>query len=298
MALPQTVLGKRSRGADDALEERGLETNNSQRQSSRKKEKVTTTRFSGTAGPTNRTPAVRTQTAKNRKSKALRCGAGRLAALSAQEVSGRSPQGPSVQQVSAGTIAQEKLPRIEGSVEGEMLYAIDSTVPRKETGCYIEESKPEEAPSTLFYIPRQPDLRHKALLEATSDDWARGTIRVLKCRLCPHAGFSNWGLFTRHCDTMEAHPASFSFCDHCGDFFARSDSLERHYKSHPAECRDVSPVMAEIKRRETTRVHREFEERLHRCLKSDEEVGRPFAQIIRAMYPNSSKRGSRQQNRL
>jgi len=45
------------------------------------------------------------------------------------------------------------------------------------------------------------------------------------------------------------------------------------------------------------RLRREFEERLDRCLKSNEEIGRPFARIIREMYPNSSKRGSRQQNR-
>ncbi|KAH9960862.1 hypothetical protein BC827DRAFT_1155603 [Russula dissimulans] len=253
MALPQTALGKCSRGADYALEERGLETNNSQRQSPRKKKKVKTaaiTRVSGTAGSTNRTPGARTQTNKNRKSKALRCGAGRFASLSAQEVSGRSLQGTSVQQVSTGTTAQEQLPRIEGSVEGEMRYPIDSTVPRKETVCYIEESKPEEAPSTPFCIPRQPDPRHKALLEATSNDRARRTTRVLKFRLCPHAGFSNWGLFTCHCDTMEANPASISFCDHCGDLLARSDSLERYYKIHPAECRDVAPVMAETKRRQ------------------------------------------------
>jgi len=96
---------------------------------------------------------------------------------------------------------------------------------------------------------------------------------------------------------MEAHPASISFCDHCGDFFARRDSLKRHYKSRPIECRDVTPAVAETKRRETVRVHGEFEERLDRCLKSNEEIGRPFARIIREMYPNSSKRGSRQQNR-
>jgi len=70
-----------------------------------------------------------------------------------------------------------------------------------------------------------------------------------------------------------------------------SDSLKRQHKSHPAECRVVTPVMVmvEAKRRETERVHEGFEERLGRCLKSNKEVGRPFAKIIKETYPNSSE---------
>jgi hypothetical protein len=38
-----------------------------------------------------------------------------------------------------------------------------------------------------------------------------------------------------------------------------------------------------------------FMEKLERCLKTNEEIGTPFAQIInlKKMYPGSSRRGSR-----
>ncbi|KAH9985186.1 hypothetical protein BJV74DRAFT_847286 [Russula compacta] len=97
---------------------------------------------------------------------------------------------------------------------------------------------------------------------------------------------------------MEAHPLKISFCDHCGDFFARRDSLERHCKNRPPECLEVGLEKAEAKRRETETVHREFQARLESCLKTGGEIGMPFSQIIKKMYPKSSKRGSRQQSRL
>jgi hypothetical protein len=198
-----------------------------------------------------------------------------------------------------GAIAQEELPWVEGSTEGTKGYHIDSTVQQEDkTVCVAEDSRAEEAQSsTLLNIPSL-EPRHRALLDATSDDWARGTGPVIKCRLCPDADFSKWEGFKRHCNAMEAHPVEISFCGHCGDFFARNDSLNRHYQKQPLECRNASLVTAETKRRETERVHREFEERLERCLETDEEIGRPFAQIIKEMYPNSAKRGSRQQSRL
>ncbi|KAH9959462.1 hypothetical protein BC827DRAFT_1213847, partial [Russula dissimulans] len=64
---------------------------------------------------------------------------------------------------------------------------------------------------------------------------------------------------------MEAHPEKISFCKYCGDFFARIDSLSRHHHSRPQECHNVSPAKAEMKRRETERVHAECEARLERC---------------------------------
>ncbi|KAH9956447.1 hypothetical protein BC827DRAFT_1378610 [Russula dissimulans] len=155
-----------------------------------------------------------------------------------------------------------------------------------------------EKSSTPFYIPRSVDTRHRDLLDTTSDDWARGTVRVLKCRLCPGAGFSNWEIFRRHCNTVEAHRDKISFCEYCGDLFACSDSLTRYYDSRPQECRNVSPAKVETERRETERVHAACEERLERCLKTNEDIGKAFAQIIKEMYPESSKTGSRQQNRL
>jgi hypothetical protein len=87
-----------------------------------------------------------------------------------------------------------------------------------------------------------------------------------------------------------------SFCGYCGDFFARADSLARYCRNRPPECLGVTPDEALTKRRETERVHVKFQEKLERYLRTNEEIGSPFAQ---EMYPgSSSKRGSRQQSRL
>ncbi|KAF8497385.1 hypothetical protein F5888DRAFT_1634356 [Russula emetica] len=80
------------------------------------------------------------------------------------------------------------------------------------------------------------------------------------------------------------------YCDHGGDFFARTDSLKRHRDRHPYECLDVTLERAEEKRRETERAHGDFTRRVERSLTTGEEIGRPFAQIIKRMYPESSKK--------
>jgi len=300
-ASSQTVLGKRHGTEDDDLGDRGEGINHGHWSSQRKKYKVQIGTKPGVleaGGSTSRTrlsPVTRTHTENQTRLKAVSGGAERLAALCAQRDFIRSLEGPSVQQPSMGVFAQEQLLCVEGSVEVATQYRIDSMMQQEEKT--TNNVEPGEAQGALFCIPRL-DKRCRALLGATSDDWERGAIRVLKCRLCPGAGFSNWGDFKRHCREMEAHPVRISFCGHCGDFFARRDSLKRHCKTRPLECRAVSPIMAEIKRRETTKVHEEFKARLKRCLEKEEDIGRPFSQIIKEMYPKSSKRGSRQQNRL
>jgi len=87
-------------------------------------------------------------------------------------------------------------------------------------------------------------MRHKALLAATQADWTR---REIKCRLCPDTRLKTWEDFKRHCDTMEAHPLKISFCGKCGDFFARGDSLERHYRNRPKKCFSLAPEEAGAK---------------------------------------------------
>lgn len=138
---------------------------------------------------------------------------------------------------------------------------------------------------------------HKALLEGSSDDWAHGTIRVLECRLCPSADFSSWEDFKTHRKYMEVHPFEIFFCVYCGDFFACQDALDRRRRGRPPACVDVSPEMAAAKRKVTENEHGAFMEKLERCLpvKTNEDIGMPFAQIIKKMYPCSSKR---QQSRL
>jgi hypothetical protein len=60
----------------------------------------------------------------------------------------------------------------------------------------------------------------------------------------------------------------------------------------------VTPTEAEAKRRETNKIYEAFKKKSEACLKDDEVIETPFAQIIKQMFPNSSKRGSRQQSRL
>jgi hypothetical protein len=163
-----------------------------------------------------------------------------------------------------------------------------------------EQGIPEATERDLFQIPRRLGKVYKALLKASSADWACGFVRTLKCRLCPSADFGNWEDFKRHCKYMEAHPFEIVFCDHCGDFFARQDALDRHRRSRPRACVDFDskPAMALSKRQVTEMVHEMFMKRLERCLKTNEDIGVPFSQLIKMIFPNSSKRGSRQQSRL
>jgi hypothetical protein len=156
----------------------------------------------------------------------------------------------------------------------------------------VQPENDEQAEDEPFRIPGGMEERHKALLAATPDDWGRKTVAALKCRLCPGADFWDWQDFTRHCDTAETHPWKISFCNDCGDFFARNDSLVRHrQKPHKDD-------MAEFKRQETERLHEDFKDRLNRCMKTGEELGKPFSHIVKDKFPQSSKKGSKEQSRL
>jgi hypothetical protein len=216
-----------------------------------------------------------------RESKEAGRGAERLATPNAQGIHPRPLLGPSFQQGWAVEAADGQLTWVEGSVEEGAVHHIDSMV---------QQQQQEEAKEEYFKIPRKFKVGHKALLAATQADWARGAIREIKCRLCPDTRLKTWEDFKRHCDTMEAHPLKISFCDECGDFFARGDSLERHRRNPPPECLSVTPEKAGAKRRETEKAHDEFRARLEEFLESGEDMGRPFSQIIKDKYPESSKK--------
>jgi hypothetical protein len=254
----------------------------------------------GTTSKTRHRPAARTPTAKNNESKTAGCGAGRLAATTAQEVHHQHLRGPSVQQV-LGAIAPRQLIWVEGSVAGGLRHH-HSNVARQESEpeTYSTESDGEEEQEEgkLFSISRRLKEQQRALLVATPADWERKAVDMLKCRLCPGADFSQWEDYKRHCDTAEAHPAKISYCNHCGDFFARGDALKRHCDKRPGECIDVTADVADRKRRETDRVHKEFEARLKLHLRTGKDLGKPFSWIVKAMFPGSSKKGSREQSRL
>jgi hypothetical protein len=220
------------------------------------------------------TPDTRFPTNNNEISKEAGRGAEGLATANVQGVYHRSLLGPSFQQHWVVATAQgHQLPRVEERVE-EASHHMAST---------------EKQEGHLFEIPSDFE-EFRILLAATEADWTRRAVDEIKCRLCPTSGFSKWDNFRRHCKTTEAHPLEISFCEHCGDFFARSDSLRRHLKQPPAECLEVTPEKAEEKRRETERVHGDFIGRVERSLMTGEEIGVPFAQTIKQMYPESSKK--------
>jgi hypothetical protein len=304
-ASTRTILGKRLHGEEGRSGDyvRVVDDINTPYTPKRVKRKLMLNGVLEATGFTSRIPqkpANRTLTRSGKDSEAAERRASKLAAPNAQGVSYQSLPGPRVQKDLVGTTVQGKLPWVEESEKETIWYYAGSVVQQQRNSKSAMDRGRErrDGEKAHFEIPKRLSQRHKSLLEATSEDLAREEVRELKCRMCPNAGFSNWEDFKRHCDLMEAHPLKILFCKHCGDFFARSDSLERHHKHRPPECFDVSPTEAEAKRTETKRVHEAFKEKLEQCLESDKAIGTPFAQIIKAMYPNSSKRGSRQQRRL
>ena len=80
----------------------------------------------------------------------------------------------------------------------------------------------------LYKIPGSLTLRQQLMLCITEDEARCGAVHSIKCKLCPKVALQSWQCYQRHCDESEVHPVELSFCDRCGDHFARSDSLKRH----------------------------------------------------------------------
>ncbi|KAH9963621.1 hypothetical protein BC827DRAFT_1375379 [Russula dissimulans] len=290
--LSRITHGKRRREGNGVLDDgnQGADYSYGPRPCKKGKVNATTIGVSEAERSTLRThhkSAARTLTVTNRKSKAVGRGAEKLATPQVQGVYHQSLQGPSTQQELVNTLVQEQLSSVEGSTDGAWHHT-GSMVQEQEVAISANEGEPG-----VYRIPKRPDEWNRAMLRATPADWARGTIRVLKCRLCPDINFSRWEDFKRHSDSAETHPRTVSFCDECGDYFARPDSLKRHQEKRPPECLKVSPTTAENKRRATERVHVDFVEHTRHCLRSGEQLEAPLAQIIKTMYPESSKRVSR-----
>jgi hypothetical protein len=133
---------------------------------------------------------------------------------------------------------------------------------------------------------------------ATPEEHARGVVGALRCVICPRAGFKKWENFIRHCERSEARPETYILCRYCGAFFARPDACKRHEEKHPHTCTSVGPAQAEEKRRVTQQVFEGYQRDLDAHLRFGTALGEPFAQRIVHLYPDSVKRGSRQQNRL
>ena len=215
----------------------------------------------------------------NGKPKEAGRGVERLATPSSQGIYHQSLPGPSFQQDWAVDATNGKPTWVEGRVEESAVHHIDSTVQQQQ----------QQQATKCFKIPRKLEPEHRLLLQTSKADIARGAVQVIKCRVCPDANLKDFEEFKRHCRTSEAHPQELHFCDRCGDYFARSDALRRHRRMPPPEC-NVDMKTAAEKRRETEKALTDFTRHLQDCLETDADIGRPFSQIIKDMYPGSSKK--------
>jgi hypothetical protein len=204
-------------------------------------------------------------------------GAERLATWNPQGIHHQPLLGPSFQQGWAVEPAEEQPPSVEGSVEVDVVQLTD----------IVGQQEQQRA----IDIPSKMSPEHKGLLAASEVDWRKRSIAEIKCRLCPETHLKKWEDFKRHCNSTEKHPLKIVFCGKCGDYFARPDSLKRHLKSPPAECKSVKPRKAEGKREATQTAHEQFIGKLKRFVETGEEIGEPFCDIIKRMFPDSSKKG-------
>ena len=309
-AAPADVLllppmGKRDRETDDNLDSEGLGTDKGHGLDLRKRAKsdepatIGVLEAEGTTNTTGHNSAVKGPAEINTTSKAVECRAGVPMITIAQGGSGRLPQVPSIQRESTGTSAQEMLPLVGESTQGETWAQRDSVARQEEEEVHsVEGGQLGLTKDDIIDNVKQFDEYYMPFLEATSEDFAQGFLYVLKCKLCPRADFRTWDNFVRHCKTAEAHPLKIFFCERCGTFFARHESLKLHREKLLSACVSFPPPDAEDKRKETKRIHEEFKKNLKNYLETNEGNWKPFAQIVKEKYPKSSKRGSRQQSRL
>jgi len=279
-AVSTMTFGKRRRdeshGDGAPVEHHGYEMPPPKRAGSGKATGILAAR---SAARTRRKPAARIpKPIINREPKEMGSGARKLADPNSQGNHRLPLLGPRFPQGWAEQDADGRLIWVEGSVEKGV----------------VEQQREQAQEDKLFKIPQDFETGHKALLTATQADWARGTVKEIKCRLCPDARVNTWDRFKRHCETAEGHPLRrIYFCDDCGDFFARSDTLKRHREKPPGECQDIQPEKADEKRRMTQDTYDEFIVKLERCSGTGEDIGMPFSQIIKNRYPESSKKRKR-----
>ena len=237
---------------------------------------------------------IPTQVINNEPKEAGR-GAERLATPNTQGIHHRPLQGSSSQQGRGEQTVDGVLIWVEGSVEEEPVH--QGPVEEQQQQGQQQQQAEAEAKQKYLEFPKKLKMGCQSLLAATQADRERGSVREIKCRRCPDTTFKTWDDYRRHCDTKEKHPLTIYFCDNCGDFFARTDSLDRHRKHPPAECISVTRTKADEKRRETQRMHDEFIARLREFLRTGEEyVEMHFSQAIKEKYPESSKKRKLDEN--
>lgn len=289
---PMVALGKRHREAEKHQVDEGLMGIHTHEVPPQKRARASGTTTKGilkaaqSAARTHHEPVARIpRTNVDNKPKAAGRGAERLATPSAQGIYRQPLSGPSFQQGWVVDAADGKPTWNEGNVDEEAAQHVDNTLGQHQ----------EEMINKLFQIPRKFEPGHRLLLQASDADLARGAVQVIKCRLCPNKRLKNFKDFKRHCKFTETHPLVIHFCGRCGDFFARPDSLARHGQQLPPECTRVKPEDAAKKRRATEEAHDEFFRKLEHGLKTGEDIGKSFSQIIKDKYPKSSKKCRGQQ---
>lgn len=248
----------------------------------------------GTMGAAARTierpsPATRTQQAKNDKSKEVVRGA-KLTRSTSQEVYHRTLPGHSASQELTGIpaaswIEERELGGMQGSVGSEELKQIEQHD--------AESDRP--GGEELFKIPARLTERQHLLLQITQVDLERQAVEDIRCKLCPNTRLSGWDNFEKHCDTSEEHPCALLFCDRCGVYFGRKDSHRRHVETVTKACRDTTEDHAASRRQVTEQLFKDFNVKLDQCLRTGEDVGKCFAEIVNlnGILQSSSKKKSK-----
>jgi hypothetical protein len=192
--------------------------------------------------------------------------------------------GPGFQQGCAVEDVDGQLIWVEGRAVEEVMGKIYRTAQQ------TQQQQQDETADELFEIPQDFEPAGlRALLLATEAEWTRGAVQEIKCSLCPDVKLKKWGDFRRHGKYSEVHPLKIHICGHCGDYFARPDSLGRHCNQRPTKCRSTTPMKAAMKRRVTQNTHEEFLGKLER----GEDIEASFLEIMKEKFPDSSKKQRR-----
>ena len=260
----------------------------------RKRGKPSATRVLGvveSTKSTRRPSSTRTQTNINEKSKAAGRGAERLASTTARGVFPRSLLGLSVLRGSVEALEHQEPSWIVGREQVETGRDMGSSVQQQ----FVLQENAEDM-DDLREIPGTLTERHRSMLLTTQAERERGGVRTIKCKLCPDAQFGSWATFRRHCKECEMHPVELHYCDLCGDYYARSDSKNRHQDSKEETCRNTPHGVAIKKKEQVGRLFKAFEARLMHCLKTGEEIKPTFSEAatrqLNKICDNTSKKAA------
>jgi hypothetical protein len=142
-----------------------------------------------------------------------------------------------------------------------------------------------------YPIPSNLTYRQLMMLRITEDEARHGAVNIINCKFCLDVALGSWPSYQRHCDGSEDHPVELTFCDQCGDHFARLDSWNRHVgKKDGNDCVKTSSDDAKRKKRRTKRRFDDFNAKMERCLRTGEELGKRFAEIAQENVGTTSKK--------